>query len=1354
MPTNLGHRWACLILLVATACGTAPAAPADDGATTVDADVTVGGQPDGAVAEAGVDGAQDAVADVAPTDDTAVDADAAPDLADGHDDAADATTLDGAAADTADAVDASNDATACGSCGDGNCQTACGETLGNCSSDCVKCGDNICSPGESPKSCAVDCCGSCGDGKCVGYECGENPSTCPQDCQSPCGDKICEKGENPQNCPEDCAWKSCGNFICEPEDGGPTNCPTDCKPGCGNCICEKGEDFTTCPVDCGYCGDGICSTCTAAGENPLTCGADCKGEECTLNAPGACDDGNPCTTDSCTNNGMCLHAQNKLPCDDGNACTVGDACGTGVCLSGTVTLSCDDDNPCTSDGCDASVGCKHGKIIGTACDDGNACTQSDKCTGGACVGGAALQCNDFNACTDDACDPISGCVHTFNSAPCEDGNACTKNDACLNGACAGGPPLNCDDGNPCTTDSCLPDQGCSHASADGLCNDQNPCTTDSCVPGKGCVNTTTVGACDDGNPCTAQDTCLNSICTPLKPFACDDGNPCTDDACDGKTGACSHSASVGSCEDGNLCTLGDKCLDGVCLPGAPNNCDDQNVCTDDSCTPATGQCQHTANSAPCSDDNACTLGETCAGGQCASKGIVTCIDDDPCTADSCDPKTGLCSHLTTPACFKPACLAASDCAPGQLCEANSHTCRDCLTTADCPAAGQVCQAGSCVAGTKCLSSVACKAKGQVCNTGAGYCVECLTSNDCAAGFLCVGVACMVKLPCASDKECPAVCDPTLGACVECATSNDCLDGGQCGIDHACHAPVCAGVACKGGSHSDGTGTGGAPMTCKPDGSGFAVGSCAGSNVCLDDGCDAKANCVHLPNSATCQDGDVCTPVDQCVGGVCKPGSKTVCDDNNACTLDLCDGKGGCQYLAIDASCDDGNACTDDACNTTNGCVHANNSAFCDAKSCTIGDVCSGGTCMSSGVNGQFDVRPHGNDAGNSWAIRAIAEFGNGDLALAGAFNGGNFVSRYNAVNGHVWDYANGDGNFHIYATVVLADQSMSGLGWWSSWTTLWHFDSNGAFGSGQINNSAFCMAATNYAGGTVLAAGGDNSLGYWRGYVWTLTGYTPTGGVAWGWQGYDWFNALAIGPQNDFAAVGQGTPGGDPKAAFQGTFAHFAADGTNLGTAVTGSSANDVFTGVVAAEDGGFLASGYTSPSSGGLQQGWLVHLANDGSILWDRNYGGPGDDAFNGIARDANGGYYAAGSLTQNASIDGWLVKLDTWGNVIWQRTWGGPNLDYFNAVQVLKTGNLAFGGQTWNGTTYPQDWLLRTDPWGNSSCAGAGVCVGVASNGCDDGNPCTADTCNVLSGCVHVGHPDGAPCGGGKVCAAAVCK
>jgi len=86
------------------------------------------------------------------------------------------------------------------------------------------------------------------------------------------------------------------------------------------------------------------------------CGDDDQcGGKCKVDA--GCDDGNPCTLDSCGDDFACAHDAQDGTCDDGDACTVGDACKEGKCEAGEDPLDCDDGNPCTDDSCDPAAGC-------------------------------------------------------------------------------------------------------------------------------------------------------------------------------------------------------------------------------------------------------------------------------------------------------------------------------------------------------------------------------------------------------------------------------------------------------------------------------------------------------------------------------------------------------------------------------------------------------------------------------------------------------------------------------------------------------------------------------------------------------------------------------------------------------------------------------------------------------------------------------------------------------------------------------------------------------------------------------------------------------------------------------------
>src|SRR5206468_1614367 len=104
------------------------------------------------------------------------------------------------------------------------------------------------------------------------------------------------------------------------------------------------------------------------------------------------------------------------------------------------------------------------KLNGAPCDDGNACTRTDACQAGACVGGNPVVCTAADQChIAGVCNAASGvCTNPakLDGAPCDDGNACTRTDTCEAGACVGGNPVVCTAADQChTAGACNPATG-------------------------------------------------------------------------------------------------------------------------------------------------------------------------------------------------------------------------------------------------------------------------------------------------------------------------------------------------------------------------------------------------------------------------------------------------------------------------------------------------------------------------------------------------------------------------------------------------------------------------------------------------------------------------------------------------------------------------------------------------------------------------------------------------------------------------------------------------------------------------------------------------------------------------------
>jgi hypothetical protein len=158
---------------------------------------------------------------------------------------------------------------------------------------------------------------------------------------------------------------------------------------------------------------------------------------------GTCNPSN-CATDAGGQVTFSYGSNGTVGTDQIEACTTNPACADNCSLMVTKTwLDCDDGNVCTDDYFDVHTGCVHTNNT-ASCDDGNACTQSDSCQAGTCIGASPVICTASDQChVTGMCDPGTGTCSNparADGTACNDGSACTASDTCISGVCVGGPP--------------------------------------------------------------------------------------------------------------------------------------------------------------------------------------------------------------------------------------------------------------------------------------------------------------------------------------------------------------------------------------------------------------------------------------------------------------------------------------------------------------------------------------------------------------------------------------------------------------------------------------------------------------------------------------------------------------------------------------------------------------------------------------------------------------------------------------------------------------------------------------------------------------------------------------------------
>ncbi len=304
--------------------------------------------------------------------------------------------------------------------------------------------------------------------------CTGTSGTCPADAQAmngtTCSDgdactttDTCQAGLCAGGAPVTCtALDQCHDVgVCSPATGVCSNPPKAPGSPCNDAdLCTVGD-----ACQAGACTPGVPRTCVAM-------------DQCHV--AGVCVP----ATGLCTNPAK----MNGTTCDDGDACTMTDTCQAGACTGGNpkqcVALdACHDVGVCDPlDGlCSDPL-----KADGSPCSDGDGCTTSDSCQNGTCSAGTPVVCQPLDGChVAGLCDPATGlCTNPAkgDGAGCDDSNACTRTDTCQAGACVGSNPVVCAAAECREPGLCQPDAGTcvSVPKGDGSACDGGTCLAGSC----------------------------------------------------------------------------------------------------------------------------------------------------------------------------------------------------------------------------------------------------------------------------------------------------------------------------------------------------------------------------------------------------------------------------------------------------------------------------------------------------------------------------------------------------------------------------------------------------------------------------------------------------------------------------------------------------------------------------------------------------------------------------------------------------------------------------------------------------------------------------------------------------------
>jgi hypothetical protein len=135
---------------------------------------------------------------------------------------------------------------------------------------------------------------------------------------------------------------------------------------------------------------------------------------------------------------------------------------------------------------------------------------------------------------------------------------------------------------------------------------------------------------------------------------------------------------------------------------------------------------------------------------------------------------------------------------------------------------------------------------------------------------------------------------------------------------------------------------------------------------------------------------------------------------------------------------------------------------------------------------------------------------------------------------------------------------------------------------------------------------------------------------------------------------------------------------------------------VLQADDGGYVAAGYTDSYGAGSQDFYLLKTDSNGNEEWYRTYGGAESEGCWSVDKTDDGGYILTGVISSYAvgNHNLWLVKTDSNGVEEWNRTYGsvGAEANGNSVQQTSDSGYIVTGVKSVEGQGRVV-LLLKTD-------------------------------------------------------------
>jgi hypothetical protein len=160
-------------------------------------------------------------------------------------------------------------------------------------------------------------------------------------------------------------------------------------------------------------------------------------------------------------------------------------------------------------------------------------------------------------------------------------------------------------------------------------------------------------------------------------------------------------------------------------------------------------------------------------------------------------------------------------------------------------------------------------------------------------------------------------------------------------------------------------------------------------------------------------------------------------------------------------------------------------------------------------------------------------------------------------------------------------------------------------------------------------------------------------------------------------------------------------NGNKIWSKTIGGAADDEAMEIIRSSDGGLLIIGYTASYGAGGTDVFLIKIDTSGALLFQKYFGGAGNELGEDILQTADGNYMINGVTNSSGSglRDVYIIKVNASGTLLWSKTFGGTADDGGSSLCNADSGNVMLFNYTDNYGALNRDmYVIKISSTGDS--------------------------------------------------------